>query len=236
MYKYNCKYDNPDIRNPKYSVSNYIEKYYKPDYECLDLGCGNARKIIALASLVKTYYAVDYDKDRISSAKKLLDSKCTNIVLGVADNLYLPFENERFDLVSAFMTRYSLIEIDRVLKPDGILIIEDAGADDKRHLKMKFGRDSFGWRGWMLSDNSKDRISRFRKSLVPFFETIELKPILFSTTIKAQSLIDLFEMTDCIRDFNRIKDGEVVLELQDDNKNVSFTEERIIFVGKKRKQ
>lgn len=112
---YNNIYDSDYIRNNDYCVTDYILEYYKENYICLDLGCGSCRKIPPLASKVNYYYAIDNDKQRILDAS-LRCSKNNNIILGVGDNFYLPFEDEFFDLVSCFMTKYSISETSRVLK------------------------------------------------------------------------------------------------------------------------
>lgn len=201
---YNRTYDSDFIRNTNYSIENYISKYYKKHYKCLDLGCGSCRKIEKLLKYSKIFYAVDMDKKRIQEAKNRCESY-SNIILGVSDNFYLPFNNDSFDLISCFMTKYSVEEIYRILKPNGILIIETLGADDKRVLKKEFGKDNLGWRGRMLSDTHNSKINRLEKILQPHFEILESKSIKFATKISSSKLIELFEMTNEIREFDRKK-------------------------------
>lgn len=229
---YNQTYDNENIRNKRYSVIPYIKQFYKKDYVCLDLGCGSCRKIIPILELVKHYYAVDIDRDRVKSAKELCKNK--NITIGVANNFYLPFKDAAFDLVSCFMTKYSIEEVSRVLKKDGLLIVETQGADDKRELKKIFGKDELGWRGTLLPDNTKNRIDRLTKYANTFFEIDQLHQIKFNTKIKLQYLIELFEMTNEIRNFNKNKDIKILENILDQEGYVEFEEDRIIIVAHKK--
>ena len=229
---YNQVYDNKDIRSKEYSIIPYIKQFYKKDYDCLDLGCGSCRKIKPILGLVKHYYAVDIDKNRVESAKTLCKNR--NITIGIANNFYLPFNDTTFDLVSCFMTRYSIEEVSRVLKKDGLLIVETQGADDKRELKKVFGKDELGWRGTLLSDNAKNRIDRLTKCINTFFDIDQLNQIKFITKIKLQYLIELFEMTNEIRNFNKDEDLRVLEKMLDNEGNVEFEEERIIIVAHKK--
>ena len=67
MYEKN--YDTDKIRNKEYCVTNYIQKYYKNEDICLDLGCGSCRKILDISQKVQYYYAIDFNLNRILEAK-----------------------------------------------------------------------------------------------------------------------------------------------------------------------
>lgn len=231
MYKET--YDDINIRNKKYCVMDYIKEIYQSNDICLDLGCGSCRKIKKVANRVRYYYAIDYDLDRITVAKQ----KCiehNNIILGVGDNFYLPFEDNKFDLVSCFMTKYNVGEVSRVLKERGIFIIETVGADDKRNLKLKFGKDQLGWRGRMLYDSSDKLLERIEKSLLPFFYINKIFHICFETFIKTDLLLELFQMTGEIRCFDKIQDRSIIQSLENENGCIKFNEERLIIIAEKK--
>lgn len=229
---YDDYYDNLDIRNNDYSIMNYVSQYYRPEYICLDIGCGSGRKIQEISNYVTKYYAIDINPKRIYTATK--NSKSfTNMEFYIADNFFLPFSNSSFDLVSSFMTKYSITEIERVLKPDGAVIIELPGADDKRELRKLFGKDQLGWRARLLDDNTNDQTERLKKSMSPFFANINIRIISFSTRIKTDNLIRLLQMTGDIRNFDYQRDRNILLEVEDDEGYISFDEERIIAVGRK---
>lgn len=229
---YTDAYDNNDIRNNDYCVTNYIKEYYKNYFVCLDLGCGSCRKIKSLARNVKLYYAIDFSCQRIIEASNHCSDE-KNIILGVGDNFYLPFKNNKFDLVSSFMTKYSITEAYRVLKTKGLFIIETVGANDKRDIKVHFGKDQLGFRGRMLNDNTSVQISRIKKSLFPFFDIVRFSCLNFETTINSDMLIKLFKMTGEIRGFNEDEDGRIIDKLVDNNGNVKYNEERLIIICEK---
>lgn len=229
---YNDIYDREEIRNKNYDVFEYISKYFKSYFICLDLGCGSCRKIVKIANKVKCYYAIDINSQRISDASK----KCIknpNIVLGVADNFYLPFEDEKFNLVSSFMTRYSVTEVSRVLKQGGFFIIETTGANDKRRFKLEFGKDNLGFRGRMLEDTTSKQLLRIKKSLTPFFKIQEVYRIEFTTTINSIFLSELLKMTNEIRNFDEIKDGKIIKKFSDSHGNLTLDEEKIVIICQK---
>lgn len=229
---YSKRYDNNQIRNNDYSVINYIQEYYKKDFICLDLGCGNCRKIIPLANKVKYYYAIDYNKKRIIDARKKC-SGISNISLGVADNFYLPFGNDSIDLVSCFMTKFNIGEVSRVLKGSGVFIIETLGANDKKDFKKAFGMDELGWRGRLLSNSIDNQIACLKKSLEPFFIIEKLLCLEFITFIKRKMLIELFKMTNDVRDFLKKDDLRIIKSFQNKEGFIKINEERIIIIAKK---
>lgn len=230
---YNSTYDRKEIRNDSYNVFEYIGKYYKSHFLCLDLGCGSCRKISQISNKVKLYYAVDFNSQRIADAFEI-NEEYPNIILGVADNFYLPFKKESFNLVSSFMTKHSVMEVNRVLKPEGLFIVETTGANDKRNFKLEFGKDHLGFRGRMLEDTIDEQLLRIRKSLTPFFEIRDIYCKEFVTTISTKFLTKLLEMTNEIRNFDITKDKDIMEKLSDNNGNVTYNEERIIIICQKK--
>lgn len=225
-------YDTDKIRNKEYCVTKYIQKYYKNENICLDLGCGSCRKILDISKKVQYYYAIDSDFNRIIEAKNNI-KEINNIKLGVADNFYLPFADNKFDLVSCFMSKYNIAETSRVLKKGGIFIIETLGANDKRDIKKKFGKDEIGWRGRLLYDSTNRQLERISMSLSPFFNIKKFYCKVFKTSIKSDDLLELFEMTNEIRLFDKKKDKYILDELEDENGYISFNEERLIIICEK---
>lgn len=231
---YTQLYDSEYMRNKNYNVIEYIQPYYKNHYRCLDLGCGSCRKIVNLCDKVTSYHAMDYDERRILDAKKQCEEKgISNIILGVGDNFYLPFECNTFDLVSCFMSRYSTSEAARVLKKDGIFIIETAGANDKRNIKKAFGTDNFGWRGRMLNDTPQEKVARLEGELMPFFSIVDMHIVEFETKISSGVFIELLHMTNEIRCFNEKIDKHIIKTLEDNDGNIVLEEEKIIIVARK---
>lgn len=119
----------------------------EPDATILDVGCGGGKTIkeLALSSPKGKVYGVDYSQDMLQLAqsvnKKLINEGRVEIKYGIVSSL--PFPDSMFDLVTAFETYYfwpnlidDLIEIRRVLKPGGTLLIANEIYMNKKHEKF----------------------------------------------------------------------------------------------------
>lgn len=228
---YTNYYDTNEIRNVEYNLIDLVKPFYKQQFDCLDLGCGSCRKIIPLLKYVNTYYAVDIDSKRIEQATKLINHhNYRNIIVGVADNFYLPFENARFDLVSCFMTKCNFSEVKRVLRKDGIFILETVGAEDKLLFKEKFGKDKLGWRGRIMNETSDEYILRLKSSLAPFFDLLQFNVIKFNTKLTSNAALNLFNMTSDIRNFNVNSDKNILKMLEDPDGFINYQEEKLVII------
>ena len=100
----------------------------------LDIGCGGGRTLERHASLAKLgkTIGIDYSKDSVTVARRrnqrLIDIGRVEVVYGSVSSM--PFPDATFDFVSAVETYYfwpdiagDLIEVRRVMKPSGQLVI-----------------------------------------------------------------------------------------------------------------
>jgi ubiquinone/menaquinone biosynthesis C-methylase UbiE len=115
------------------------------DYIVLDIGCGGGININRMSKNAKKVYGVDYSIESVNLSREvnrqeIYDGKVEILKGNVQD---LPFEDNTFDIVTAFETVYfwpniekSFGEVKRVLKPGGIFLIgmESNGNDN---LTMK---------------------------------------------------------------------------------------------------
>ncbi|MGT2846409.1 class I SAM-dependent methyltransferase [Streptococcus massiliensis] len=94
----------------------------------LDIGVGNGRSTLRLKQLFPSsqIYGLDISETAIAEARKL--SKTINFE--VKDVANTGYESESFDLICAFQTHFhwtdltkALLEIKRILQPDGQLIL-----------------------------------------------------------------------------------------------------------------
>ena len=115
-----------------------------PDAKVLDCGCGggaNMKTLLKLCPKGKVqgidYAAVSVEKAQKVNASAIEAGRCAVQQASVAE---LPFEAERFDVVTAFETVYfwpdlpqCFLEVWRVLRPGGIFLIcnESNGDTDK---------------------------------------------------------------------------------------------------------
>ena len=109
----------------------------------LDVGCGGGFTIRRLLNRSKDaqVYGIDISEESVAKAKKVnadVLEKQVFVTLGSAEKL--PYENEKFDLVTAVETVYfwpnlpgCLLEVRRVLKPGGkfAILVEVVDSDSK---------------------------------------------------------------------------------------------------------
>ena len=112
-----------------------------PDDIILDVGCGGGININRMAKQAKMVYGVDYSIESVKlssevNRQEIHDGKVKVLEGNVAK---LPFEDNTFDIVTAFETVYfwpdiekCFGEVKRVLKPGGIFLIgmESNGSDN----------------------------------------------------------------------------------------------------------
>lgn len=184
-----------------------------------------------LAPLVEEYYAIDINPSRVDTARKFCKD-IGNIKFGICDNFYLPFENSCFDLVSCFMSKCNYYEVSRILKNNGYFILETIGANDKREIKKSFGSDNLGMRGRLLNFSQKDYFQYLEMQLKTYFKIINYFVLNHQTTLLVSDLVNLFNMTQEVRNFN-IEEDSQKLKSFEQNGQITFNEEKLIFICKK---
>jgi len=122
-------------------------QYKKRDAKVLDYGCGIGFNIYYFARVFPDVIGIDNDKQSIEIARRQLKKlKCNKKVLHY-NGKKLPFKENTFDIVSANdiwehveNPRLMLKEIYRVLKPDGILFINNPNKlwPIETHYKLPF--------------------------------------------------------------------------------------------------
>lgn len=232
---YNKEYDNSGIHSKNYDIVGIIDKYYDDKNAiALDMGCGTCRKIIPLAGKIRHYYAIDHNYQMIEQAQiNIAKNAISNISVHFGNNFYLPFDDHSIDIISGFLTTYSIEEIVRTLKPNGICILELLGSNDKKKVKQAFGQDHLGWRGCMLNSSQIDRPSRLKSIFEHHFSSIITQVYSYETITDRGQFESLLQMTPTIRDFSPVRDKGVIDSLSDGNGNISYTEEKIIMIAQK---
>ena len=118
----------------------------KSDDVILDIGCGGGININRMTKKAKKVYGVDYSIESVKLSREvnrqeIYDGKVEVLKGNVAD---LPFEDDTFDIVTAFETVYfwpdiekSFGEVKRVLKPGGIFLIGmESNGNDNMVMKI----------------------------------------------------------------------------------------------------
>ena len=109
---------------------------FQPDWTILDVGCGGGKNIARMLKRCPEgkVYGIDYSEESVAMSRKkngkLLGSRC---FIEQGNVMELPYEKEKFDLVTAFETVYfwpdlnkSFSEVYRVLKPGGMFMFSYA--------------------------------------------------------------------------------------------------------------
>ena len=117
-----------------------------PDDVILDIGCGGGMNINRMAQGAKKVYGVDYSIESVNLSKEVNEDliKEGRVEVHEGNVMDLPFEDNSFDIVTAFETVYfwpdivkSFGEVKRVLKPGGMFLI-GCEANGTNNLAMKF--------------------------------------------------------------------------------------------------
>ncbi len=122
----------------------------------LDAGCGGGKTVGKLANMVGSgkVYGIDYSDLCIKKAEKLNHKNvlCGKVKLSQASVSALPFEDSKFDCVTAVETYYfwpdklnDLKEVFRVLKPGGkLLLVFEMLKDENEPEKWKKVEERLG--------------------------------------------------------------------------------------------
>ncbi len=117
-----------------------------PDDVILDIGCGGGMNINRMAQSAKKVYGVDYSIESVNLSKEVNEDLIREGRVEVHEGnvMDLPFEDNSFDIVTAFETVYfwpdivkSFGEVKRVLKPGGMFLI-GCESNGTNNLAMKF--------------------------------------------------------------------------------------------------
>lgn len=117
-----------------------------PDDVILDIGCGGGMNINRMASEAKKVYGVDYSIESVNLSREVNEDliKRGKVEIYEGNVMDLPFEDNSFDIVTAFETVYfwpdieeSFGEVKRVLKPGGMFLI-GCESNGNEKLMMRF--------------------------------------------------------------------------------------------------
>ena len=120
-------------------INEIIIPYEKnlSEINILDIGCGGGTSIKSFSKhpSVKKVFGIDYSEDMVKLSYKLNQKKISsgNVDIKLADVSKLPFENNSFEIITAFDTinfwpdqKMAISEILRTLKQDGCFFIINA--------------------------------------------------------------------------------------------------------------
>jgi ubiquinone/menaquinone biosynthesis C-methylase UbiE len=134
-------------------VTRFVREHGARELRLLDVGCGTGRMLyqLALAHPELRYFGLDLSPFYLQHARDLLrDVKDVSLVADNAESM--PYRDGTFDVVTSVHLFHELphdarrnvyAEMWRVLRPGGLLVIEDsAQTKDSEHLSVFLGRFS----------------------------------------------------------------------------------------------
>lgn len=110
-----------------------VNQYLKSDYRLLDLDTGGGEFLLSLNHPYGNTSATEAYPPNVKLCKKMLIPLGIDFHKAYASGV-LPFENEIFDIVINRHGDFNVSELYRVLKPNGIFITEQVGAENDRAL------------------------------------------------------------------------------------------------------
>lgn len=114
----------------------------------LDLGTGGGERLSQFVGLPTDTVATEGYEPNVPVARRRLAPLGVDVVV-TADDLRLPLDDARFDVVVARHEAFDAIEVARVLAPGGVFITQQVGGRDLAELNEVFDRPTT-FAGWDL--------------------------------------------------------------------------------------
>ena len=118
---------------------------FQPRWTILDVGCGGGKNIARMLrrSQGSTVYGIDYSEESVAMSTKVNRKHIgTRCFITQGNVMQLPYEEAKFDLVTAYETVYfwpdlekAFSEVHRVLKPGGVFSFSYG---DERSSTMRY--------------------------------------------------------------------------------------------------
>jgi SAM-dependent methyltransferase len=238
---YSDEYQDPILRGIEderpWNVTEEVARRVKPTDRLLDIGCGTCVKTLPLATYVAEIWGVDPSASmRAAAARNILKLRCTNVFVrdGIAEQL--PFGDEEFDVVTSFVAKHDTQELFRVLKPRGVAIVEKIGDRDKANIKLAFGQDSEGYRGYLLGMKEGERTEIYRSEFSSLFKEVQIRDGRWRTVYSREALIKLCANAKTVRGFDPTRDAKIINGLVRDSgtgDGVETEQHRLLIVARK---
>ncbi|WP_395616630.1 class I SAM-dependent methyltransferase [Aquirufa sp.] len=161
-FSFNDAYKNPKLWESFFTQMFKYANKYKPNGKVLDIGCGSGFFINLARQKGYDTYGVELNKDAVNYGKNELNLNIVNLDLESAN-----FPSNFFDVVtcSQLLEHIAkpndiLLEINRILKKDGILMLE---VPNFNGLLVKFWKDKWSgfqpqWHIWQFKPKSLEKL------------------------------------------------------------------------------
>ncbi|WP_122281490.1 class I SAM-dependent methyltransferase [Pseudomonas syringae] len=187
---------------PAHALVELMKTYEFPAARALDLGCGNGRNSLFLASLGMRVTALDFCPKAVAlTLERVEEAGLSGSVDVVNQNLLdgIPGDDESYDLV---MDAYSLChftrdedqrrvvhEVARVLKPGGYFIKIHVDSSDVYYLERLHTRTSYGHISFDPANGLKKMhcsLATYTEQVVPQFTLVEAVNIAFPDDVRGK--------------------------------------------------
>ena len=115
-------------------------KYLNPDYKLLDMGTGGGEFLLSLNHPYRNTSVTEMWEPNVKLCKEKLEPLGIE-VKQVFDDGELPFESDAFDMIINRHESYDIKEVERLLKPNGIFIIQQVGGENNQILSKALIKD-----------------------------------------------------------------------------------------------
>lgn len=176
-----------------YDTADHLHRYsialkFVKNKTVVDIACGVGYGSAIISKIATEVIGIDIDSYTISEAKKKYKSSNLSFLVGSADNI--PIESSSVDIIVSFETiehhdrhEEMYIEIKRILRPDGVLII--SSPDKKYYSDIKNKVNPFHIKELYLDE--------FRKLNCKYFKNVNMyfqKSINGNSTIAEESVFN----------------------------------------------
>ncbi|MCK4667145.1 methyltransferase domain-containing protein [Candidatus Dependentiae bacterium] len=134
-----------------------INQYIPKSKVLLDMGTGGGEFLSSLDNLPLKVFATEGYESNIEIARNCLAPKGIEVKPIAEDNL-LPFQDNFFDLIINRHEAYSVFELNRVLKPNGIFITQQVGGMNDIDINSMLGAPLPKYFDWCLLKTIEDLI------------------------------------------------------------------------------
>ena len=220
-------------------ASDIIVSALAPEFYVLDVGCGDGHTLISNSGRFASGVGIDESEYAVELAKATSVKKgCANVEFIKAQAISLPFVDAEFDLI--FTERgplghgdSTLVEAVRVLKPNGLILIETMGS----HNVIEYLRaGGLTHEGTLLTslEIERDRFQRFGLEILVLLSNVY--------TLRFETLYDWFEEHCSVQRYLELplswpSDEEfittVVKNSMDSDGHINITHHQLVIGGRK---
>ena len=109
-----------------------VNKYLRAEDKLLDMGTGGGELLLQINHPYNNTYVTEGYKPNYELCQKNLMP--LGITVKFVENDNIPYDDEMFDIVLNRHDTYNPVEVNRVLKPDGIFITQQVGNDNSKEI------------------------------------------------------------------------------------------------------